>query len=265
MAENTFIPQQTKTNHCKDQQPTGIPSMRYDYPTKALTGDINYPTEWGVCDPYLHYNMLLQGLIVITDFQSVGPAIFDSTIVSKGTVTAPTFYGNLVGNVTGVASGNKSTGAFDIPHWKKENTRIRHIIAEGPEPGIYVRGRLTGKNVIELPEYWDGLVDPETLTVTLTQIGYSQDLIVDGIEWGKRVKIKSGNGTTIDCFYEVWVARWLDPRDHSKKLHVTYEGKSPADYPGDNKDFLVGGWDYDRRETQWHNNSSLQSDVNLDT
>ena len=40
-----------------------------------------------------------------------------------------------------------------------------------------------------------------------------------------------------------------DPRDHSKKLHVTYEGKTPDDYPGDSRDFLVGGWDYDRESS----------------
>ena len=153
--------------------------------------------------------------------------------------------------VNGYCTGNKPAGAFDIPHWRKENTRIRHLIAEGPEAGIYVRGRLTGSNTIELPEYWDGLVDPESITVTLTPIGSSQDLFVDSIPWGRKVIIKSGNASNIDCFYEVWVARWLDPRDHSKELHVTYEGKTPDDYPGDAKDFLVGGWDYDRRESQW--------------
>jgi hypothetical protein len=77
---------------------------------------------------------------------------------------------------------------------KDEKKRIRHVIAEGPEAGIYVRGTLKDSNKIELPEYWDGLIDPETITVTLTQIGYSQDLIVDSIEWGKVVNIKSGVG-----------------------------------------------------------------------
>ncbi len=66
---------------------------------------------------------------------------------------------------------------------------------------------MTGKNVIDLPEYWEGLVDPETITVTLTQIKTSQDLIVDEVQWGKRVVVKSGNSSSIDCFYEVWVAR----------------------------------------------------------
>ena len=82
--------------------------------------------------------------------------------------------------------------------------RLRHVIAEGPEAGIYIRGTLKDNNQIKLPEYWDGLVDPETITVTLTQIGYSQDLIVEGVEWGKVVKIKSGNGANINCYYEIW-------------------------------------------------------------
>ena len=65
---------------------------------------------------------------------------------------------------------------FDIPHPTKKGHRLRHVCLEGPESGVYYRGRLTGKNVIELPEYWRGLVDPETITVTLTQIKTSQDL-----------------------------------------------------------------------------------------
>jgi hypothetical protein len=170
----------------------------------------------------------------------MGPTAF------SGNVTAPVF----IGALNGVATGNKTIGAFDIPHWTKKNTRIRHIIAEGPEPGIYVRGKVKG-NVIELPEYWEGLVDPDTITVTLTAFGRAQNLYVKEIEDGKRVIIANEDLSTPNCHYEVWVARWIDPRDHDKILHVTYEGETPADYPGDPKDFLVGGWDYDRRETEW--------------
>ena len=180
-------------------------------------------------------------------------------VFATGIVTATTFVGaltgnvtgNLTGNVTGTASGNKTLGAFDIPHVTQKGKRIRHIIAEGPEPGIYIRGKLIDSNVIELPEYWDGLIDPETITVTLTQIGYSQDLIVDKIEWGKKVIIRSGVGANVNCFYEVWAARWVNPMDHDEKLIVVYDGETPDDYPGDNKQFLVGGWDYDKRNPQW--------------
>ena len=153
--------------------------------------------------------------------------------------------------VVGTATGNKPASAFDIPHWKKKNTRVRHLCAEGPEAGIYIRGKLEGSNVIELPEYWQGLVDYDTITVSLTPFGKpDKSLYVKNITEDK-VIVSSDHLTQVKCFYEVWVARWIDPRDHDKILHVTYEGETPADYPGDPKDFLVGGWDYDRRKQEW--------------
>ena len=93
-----------------------------------------------------------------------------------------------------------------------------------------------------MPEYWEGLIDPDSITVTLTQIGYSQDLIVDSIDWGKVVKVRSGVGANIDCFYDIWAARWVDPNNHDEKMHVVYDGETPADYPGSNDNFIVGGF-----------------------
>ena len=160
------------------------------------------------------------------------------------TVTATTFTGTLIG----YATGNKP---FDLPHWKKKGKRIRHVCAEGPEAGIYIRGKLDGSNIIELPEYWQGLVDYDTITVTLTPYGkkdtslYVKDVSED------RVLVSGDSHTNVKCFYEVWVARWIDPRNHDEKLHVVYDGDSPDDYPGNNENFLVGGWDYDRRNTKW--------------
>jgi hypothetical protein len=162
----------------------------------------------------------------------------ENLIISGSVVSAPLLIGD-VSLCTGKSSGAKS---FDIPHVTQPGKRIRHVCAEGPEAGIYIRGRLTGKNVIDLPEYWEGLVDPETITVTLTQIKTSQDLIVDEVQWGKRVVVKSGNSSSIDCFYEVWVARHIDPDNHNEKLHVVYEGDSPNDYPGNNDCYIVGGF-----------------------
>ena len=37
---------------------------------------------------------------------------------------------------------------------------------EGPEFGVYVRGKVNG-NIIELPEEWVGLVDESTITVLI--------------------------------------------------------------------------------------------------
>ena len=110
-------------------------------------------------------------------------------IVATGTITA-----------TGASAQVK---AFNIPHPTKEGKRLWHGCLEGPEYGVYVRGRLKNNNTIELPEYWTGLVDPDSITVQLTPMGASQDLIVDSINWGRQVVVRSVAGTGIDCFYLV--------------------------------------------------------------
>ena len=123
---------------------------------------------------------------------------------------------------------------FDIPHPTKSGYRLRHVCLEGPESGVYYRGRLKNESVINLPDYWEGLVDPETITVTLTQIGSSQDLIVDKIEGRKGVVVKSGNASVIDCYFMI-----NGERKDGEKLIVEYEGISSDDYPGDNSIYSI--------------------------
>lgn len=226
MAFEFLPPDINNTTHCGDQPPFGRFSKALHYPTKAITQASTYPA--GACQPWLHWGMRLGELAINEKLAVGGIGVFG------GTVTAPTFLGDISG-----CSGKKS---FDIPHVTQPGKRIRHVCAEGPEAGIYVRGRLTGKNTINLPDYWEGLVDPDSITVTLTQIGSSQDLIVESIDWGKVVKIKSGTASNINCFYEVWAARWIDHNNHDEELHVVYDGESPADYPGNNDYFIVGGF-----------------------
>ena len=135
-----------------------------------------------------------------------------------------------------------SAKGFDIKHPNKEGHRLRHICVEGPEDGpIYIRGKLEG-NLLKLPDYWDGLVDKESISVHLTPIGSFQELFVEKIEWGKNVYIKNASGGPVNCYYQVWAAR-----QYEEKLHVEYEGETPADYPGDNSHFSIAGYDYDRR------------------
>ena len=208
----------------------------------------DYPED--ACQPWYHRNAQIDNF-------TVNLTLTGNIAVFSTKVTAPIFEGS-------ATSAKTIGGAFDIPHFRDKNKRIRHVIAEGPEAGIYVRGTLKDSNKIELPEYWDGIVDPETITVTLTQIGYSQDLIVDSIEWGKVVNVRSGSGTTINCYYEIWAARYINPMDHNEKLHVVYDGDSPEDYPGNNEYYLIGGWDYDRRETKWRHPEDKMDSVNLD-
>jgi len=232
----------------------GYPFIWYGNLSEA---DFAASSDFNPCRPWYHSTAQINGLQINSPGISGAGNIAITGNVTAAQMTATTF--------NGVATSAKTlSGSFDIPHVKNSKKRIRHIIAEGPEAGIYVRGRLSGGNVIKLPEYWDGLIDPESITVTLTQIRTSQDLMVDTIEWGKIIKIKSGNAVAIDCFYEIWAARWLNPMDHSEKLHVVYEGDSPDDYPGNNEMFLVGGWDYDRRETKWRRPEDKVSSIDLD-
>ena len=77
-----------------------------------------------------------------------------------------------------------TTKSFIIPHPTKENYKLRHGSLEGPENGVYVRGK-SDSGVIELPEYWTGLVDPDSITVNLTPIGQNSPLWVERIEDNK--------------------------------------------------------------------------------
>ena len=196
----------------------GIKSTRFDYIWKGDIDESKYPED--ACDPRYHGNAQIDNLQVNTNLTSPAASIT-----------------NITGNIN-----VQSWKGFDIKHPNKEGQRLRHICLEGPEAGVYVRGKLTDNNVIDLPDYWRGLIDPESITVSLTQIGSSQDLIVDKIEWGNKVHIKSGNASAINCFYTIHASR-ID----GEPLIVEYEGETPAEYPGGSRQFSISGYDYDAR------------------
>lgn len=128
---------------------------------------------------------------------------------------------------------------FDIPHPTKKDHRLRYICLEGPEVGAYLRGTLKDSDTIELPDYWTKLVYPESITVNLTPVGHHQELFVEKIEWGSRIKIKNNAGGAINCYYTIFAERVTND-----KLQVEYKGLTPDDYPGDNTEYALGGWDY---------------------
>ena len=132
---------------------------------------------------------------------------------------------------------------FDIKHPNKDKHRLRHVCVEGPEAAIYHRGRVcNGKNVIDLPSYWRGLIDYETLTVQLTAIHSHQNVIVKRISPIEgRIYLQAQGGMPVDCFYHIMAAR-VD----GEPLIVEYEGEGPADYPGDPTQFSISGYDYGR-------------------
>lgn len=118
---------------------------------------------------------------------------------------------------------------FDITHPTKSGYRLVHTCLEGPEIGVYYRGRLVNSNVIELPEYWRGLVDAETITVSLTPHTFHQELYVKSIEWGTRIKIINNCGGPVDCSYVVYAERKDVPR-----LEIEPKQEEDKTYPGDN-------------------------------
>ncbi len=156
-------------------------------------------------------------------------------------VFAPLFVGN-VSRCSGKSSGAKS---FDIEHPSKEGHRLRHVCVEGPTSDVYVRGRLKDKNVIELPEYWKGLVDSDSITVQLQPIG-DRHFHLNIVEVdNQKIVVKEADDKPIDCFYHVYGER----KDVEKNI-PEYEGESPADYPGDQSDYSIAGFTYDVREEQ---------------
>ena len=119
-----------------------------------------------------------------------------------------------------------TTKLFDIEHPSKENHRLRHACLEGSEHAVYHRGRLKGKNIIELPYYWKDLIHEDTITVQLQSIGKSQNLVVESfnseyvvIEIGANQDFLTGE-ILIDCFYHVYAER-----KDVDQLEVEYKGE----------------------------------------
>ena len=95
---------------------------------------------------------------------------------------------------------------FVIDHPTKQGKKLVHTCLEGPENGVYVRGRLLNKTEIELPEYWTNLVDESSITVSLTPIGAHQDIIVKRIGDNK-IYLQAKPGIPVNCFYHIFGTR----------------------------------------------------------
>jgi|694.fasta_scaffold35471_4 hypothetical protein len=131
---------------------------------------------------------------------------------------------------------------FDIPHPTKSGWRLTHSCVEGPEAAVYVRGKLMNENIIKLPEYWENLVDPDTITVSITPIEFHQDIFVKKLD-STEIILESKEKTPIYCFYHIFGER-ID----TEKLIAEYEGDI-EDYPGDNSERSIAGYHYDKKVT----------------
>lgn len=129
----------------------------------------------------------------------------------------------LVFSVDGNGNLSATSKAFLIEHPTKDGFNLRHGSLEGPEHGVYVRGKLNGNNTIELPDYWTELVDEDTITVQLTPIGSHQNLYVKNIT-NNTIVVGNSNllSSKINCFYFVQAER----KDIDKMV-VEYPRETP--------------------------------------
>ena len=118
---------------------------------------------------------------------------------------------------------------FDLVHpTKGKGHRLRYACIEGPEVGVYYRGRLKNDTEIVLPYYWKDLVHTDSITVQLQPIGAHQDIIVK--RWdAEKIYLQAKPGFPINCFYHVYAERKdINP------LIVEYAGDTSLDYPDPN-------------------------------
>ena len=219
---------------CIDRAAYGSPSALDQYITKQyLLAEEDYPAD--AC-PNRYYSTAkidnwevttaMTGALSTMNIPSC--TITCAHVTASGTVTANAFSGPTISALNSAISSKKS---FDIPHPTKEGHRLRHICLEGPEAGVYFRGRVTNKKEIILPDYWKSLVDWTTITVNLTPIGSHQSVIVK--RWDEeKIYLQSNGGMPIDCFFHVY-----GERSDGERLIVEYEGTSIDDYPGDNSQY----------------------------
>ena len=149
-------------------------------------------------------------------------------------------YEQFVDFATGKTTLNSTFGIavskkpFDILHPTKEGHRLRYVSLEGPDAEVYYRGKMKDTNIINLPDYWKGLVDPESITVNLTPIGSFQSLYYEEVEWCSTIKVINADGGPINCSYTIYAER-ID----TEKNIPEYEGLTTADYPGDNDEYRL--------------------------
>lgn len=116
-------------------------------------------------------------------------------VLETGDSGGTNFYVNANGDLSATSK------SFLIPNKFKPGFLLRHGSLEGPEHGVYVRGKLLNENKIHLPDYWEWLVDDTTITVQLTPIGTFQKYLVKSISASEIEISNLENSGNINCFY----------------------------------------------------------------
>ena len=149
--------------------------------------------------------------------QGVNALVIDGDLFVTGAIDG----GNKGRLASRFATADSLPKPFDMEHPSKgEGHRLRYACIEGPEVGVYFRGR-TQNNEIVLPDYWKDLVVIDTITVQTQPLGSAQDIVVKSWDDSKITL----EGVT-DCFYHVY-----GERKDVNPLVVEYEGDTWEDYP----------------------------------
>ncbi len=136
----------------------------------------------------------------VGDFTLTGNQKITGNITISGTMRA--------GFATWSSSIVATSKLFDIEHPSKgKGHRLAHASLEGPEIGVYYRGRLKSSNTIELPSYWKELVREDSITVQLQPIG-NRHFHLNVTEFdNEKIIIAEADEKPIDCFYHVYGER----------------------------------------------------------
>jgi len=206
MSAGEFIPGTAPDKDCTDRAAYGSGSTLDSYIVKTvLPPEDEYPND--ICPPKYHSRAKIDTLNVT----NLGDGIIGATAAINTPSAAITCTSvTASGNIT-AASFSANSKAFDIPHPTKEEGRLIHGCLEGPEYGVYFRGRVKNREEISYPSYWKGLVDWTTITVNLTPIGAHQNVIIKRLDEDK-IYLQSKGGMPIDCFYHIYATRKDIPR-----------------------------------------------------
>jgi len=214
MPEFEFVPAESGKDCADKAGGWGVKSTRFDYIWKGDIDESKYPPE--ACPPRYHGNAQIDNLKVNTLLDGAGSINVTGSVSSNGGAHV---------------LSNKKNIPFDMPHPNKSGWRLRHVCIEGPEIAVYCRGKVPSDGIINLPSFWDGLINPEDMTINLTPVGCWQELFVKEVIWGKQVVVMNNAGGPINADYHI-IARRLDD-----DLIVEYEGQSHEDYPGGNEGY----------------------------
>lgn len=148
--------------------------------------------------PSGNVNINASGVVNVIDNVNIS----GSLIISGATTISGA---NLIvdGNTTITGHLAANSKSFLISHPLDSNKKLQYGSLEGPENGVYVRGK-TNENIINLPDYWSALVDENSISVNLTPIYNQSNLYV--IEYNNKYVSTAGNNG-LDYFYIVYGER----------------------------------------------------------